>query len=618
MPQINWKHLNRSAFLNTIVVAVGIAVGVAGVLPRCPAGPAVAAEDRPNILWIIAEDFSPDAGCYGNKLARTPNIDGLADAGRRFTAAFTSAPSCCPSRSGFMTGIWQNAICAPHQRPAIKRGLPEGVHVITKYFRDAGYFCANLRGVAKLPYNVIGSGKDDFAFKPSTRVWDSSRWGDLRPHQPFYAQVSILTTHRGEAWWCKPASMPRFQVDPDQVKVPPYYPDVPVVREDCADYYASMHALDEAVGIVLRRLEDDGLAENTVVLFMGDHGRPMLRGKQFLYEQGIRIPLIIRWPGVIEPGSVDDQLVSALDLAPTFLEIAGAPVPGHLHGRNFLGSDQGPPRQYIFASRDRVDEATDRIRCVRDRRYKYIRNDLPEIPYAQPQVYREMNYPTRTPLMQMFEQGTLNDVQARFFQPTKPKEELYDLQNDPWEIDNLAPDARFREPLSRLRNALERRIKEVGDRAAGPESEKEYGMIRRQRAAKRRAWERSGKTPQTWGQLQRKPKPERPIPATPQAALPKGEPEGFVVSPTCESLERTCPTEKRFDVVSPLLPEPIIVDEIQGAEGHGTAGLQITTANNVAFVCKHSHLLILLSSLCTCALSSHHAPAILSSGPWPC
>ncbi|MCK4749309.1 MAG: sulfatase, partial [Bacteroidales bacterium] len=283
---------------------------------------------KPNILWIIAEDFSPDAGCYGNKLVRTPNIDRLASEGRKFTKAFTSAPSCCPSRSGFMTGMWQNAVCAPHQRPAVKKKLPEGVHVITKYFRDAGYFCANLRDVEKVSYNRIGSGKDDFAFIPHERIWDSDQWEDLKTHQPFYAQISILTTHRGSSW-TKPAAMAEFQVDPQLVEVPPYYPDIPVVREDFADYYASMHALDEAMGVLLERLEEDGLADNTVIMFMGDHGRPMLRGKQFLYEQGIRIPLIIRWPGEIQAGTVDDQLVSALDFAPTFLRVAGVPLPSH-------------------------------------------------------------------------------------------------------------------------------------------------------------------------------------------------------------------------------------------------------------------------------------------------
>jgi arylsulfatase A-like enzyme len=456
----------------------------------------------PNILWIIAEDFSPDAGCYGNKLARTFHLDRLAEEGRMFTSAFTSAPSCCPSRSGFMTGMWQNAICTPHQRPAIKKDLPERVHVITKYFRDAGYFCVNLRQVYKVPYNTIGSGKDDFAFIPHEKVWDSHQWEDLKIHQPFYTQITIGTTHRGGRW-TKCAAIPEFQVNPDSVVVPPYYPDIPIVREDFADYYASMHALDEAVGELLKRLKDDGLADNTVVMFIGDHGRPMLRGKQFLYEQGIHIPLIIRWPGKIQAGTTDDQLVSALDFAPTFLKIAGAQVPSHLHGRNFLGRDQGPPREYIFASRDRVDEATDRIRCVRSKRYKYIRNDMPEKPYAQAQMYREMVYPTRTPLMKMAASGELDPVQARFFLPFKPKEELYDLKNDPWEINNLVGDVRYQDTLNRLRVDLEDRIREVGDMAALPEPEEEYVLIMHQFEARRKKWEESGELPRTWGQIQR-------------------------------------------------------------------------------------------------------------------
>ena len=264
-----------------------------------------------------------------------------------------------------------------------------------------------------------------------------------------------------------------------------------------------MHALDEAMGVLLKRLEEEGLADNTVVMFMGDHGRPMLRGKQFLYEQGLHIPLIIRWPGEIQAGTVDDQLVSALDFAPTFLRVAGVPLPSHLHGRDFLGRDQDPPREYIFASRDRVDEATDRIRCVRNRRFKYIRNDMPGRPYAQPQVYREMNYPTRTPLMRMATRGELSEVQARFFLASKPREELYDLENDPWEIYNLAGEAAYTNILNKLRTVLEERIREVGDMAARSESEAEYAKIMLERTSRRESWERSGEKPRTWGQLQR-------------------------------------------------------------------------------------------------------------------
>lgn len=483
-----------------------LAMAGAGAASMAFAGFAAAqegAQERPNILWIIAEDFSPDCGCYGNPLARTPNLDRLAKEGVMYTRAYTSAASCCPSRSGFMTGMWQNAVCRPDQRPARRLMLPDGVDVITKYFRDAGYTCANLRNVERAPYNKIGSGKDDFAFRTQEKVWDTSRWGDLKPNQPFYAQMTILSTHRGKTWWETPASMPKFQVDPDKVEVPPFYPDIQVVREDFADYYASMHALDEAVGLVLDRLERDGLAANTVVLFMADHGRPLPRGKGFLYEQGLRIPLIIRWPGRIKPGTVDDQLVSAVDLAPTFLDIAGADIPEHLHGRDFLGEDQGPPREYVFASRDRLDEAIDKIRCVIGERFKYIRNDMPEVPYTQPMIYRETKYPTWKPLKDMYKAGKLNEAQAAFFKPTKPAEELYDLEKDPWEINNLAGKPEYKQVLERMRTALSDRIDQVGDLAADPEPKQEYNVVKNSRHGQRVRWERSGQQPLTWGQKQR-------------------------------------------------------------------------------------------------------------------
>ncbi len=477
-------------------------VGLVGISLFSKVSPAKPQKKRPNILWMIAEDFSPDLGCYGNTIVHTPNIDGLARGGAIYTRAYTSAPSCCPSRSGMMTGVWQIAIGAHNQRPAIKKPLPKGVHVITKYFRDAGYFTANIRNFVQEPYGRAGTGKDDFGFQPHQhKVWDSNRWSDLQKNQPFYAQMTISNTHRS---FIKPASIVEFQVDSARVKVPPFYPDVPVVRQDFADYYASTNALDVIVGKVLKRLKQDGLDENTVVLFIGDHGRPMLRGKQFLYEQGIRIPMIIRWPGHIQPGTVVNELISALDLAPTFLKLAGADVPEHMHGHVFLGPNRGKPRRYIFAARDRIDEAVDRIRCVLDKQFKYIRNYMPNMPYLQPQIYREMNYPTREPLMQMFAQKKLNKVQARFFQSNKPQEELYDLQKDPWETENLANNPKYQNELKRLRQALEMRLTEVGDKGATPEPMAEYTQIMEERALKRNRWVESGrKLPQTWQQMLR-------------------------------------------------------------------------------------------------------------------
>jgi len=477
-------------------------VGLMGISFFSTISPAKQKENRPNILWIIAEDLSPDLGCYGNTIVRTPNIDGLAHEGAVYTRVYTSAPSCCPSRSGFMTGVWQIAIGAHNQRPAIKKLLPKEIHVITKYFRDAGYFTANIRNFAREPYGRAGTGKDDFGFLPhQQKVWDSNSWTDLQNNQPFCAQMTISNTHRS---FIRSASIAEFQVDSAKIKVPPFYPDVPLVRQDFADYYASINALDALVGKVLTRLKKDGLDKNTIVMFIGDHGRPMLRGKQFLYEQGIRIPMIIRWPGCIQPGTVVDELISSLDFAPTFLKLAEANVPEHMHGKVFLGPDRDKPRRYIFAARDRIDEAVDRIRCVLDKRFKYIRNYMPNMPYLQPQIYRELNYPTREPLMQMYARKKLNKVQARFFQANKPQEELYDLKNDPWEINNLAENPKYQNELKRLRQVLEMRLTEVGDKGATPEPMEEYQQIMEERAVKRNRWVESGrKLPQTWQQTQK-------------------------------------------------------------------------------------------------------------------
>lgn len=440
-------------------------------------------------------------GFYGDPIARTPHIDRLAAEGTRYDNAFTSAPSCCPSRSGFMTGVWQIALGAHHQRPVNKPRLPSHIHVITHYFKQAGYFTANLRNVANRPYAKVGTGKDDFGFKPHPEdAWDSSRWEDLKRHQPFYAQLSIFNTHR--AWdWYRCAAIKRFQVDPNTVRVPPFYPDVPIVRQDFADYYASIHALDESVGLILERLAKDGLAKNTIVMFIGDHGRPMLRGKQFLYEQGLRIPMILRWPGRIAAGSVVDELISALDFGPTFLAMAGITPPSHMQGRVFWGPQRDAPRDYVFAARDRVDEAVDRIRCVRDHRYKYIRNLMPDMPYAQPQIYREEHYPTRRPLLEMFGLGQLNDVQARFFQPTKPKEELYDLSRDPWEIHTLVDDPNYASELARLRAVLDQRLDKSRDYGAEPEDAADYLKVLSERHRRRVQLESKGPiAPLTWQQ----------------------------------------------------------------------------------------------------------------------
>lgn len=281
---------------------------------------------KPNILWLIGEDFSPQLGCYGEKLVQTPNLDGLAASGMRFTRAFTTAPVCSASRSAFMTGMYQTTIGAHHHRSHRDDGykLPDGVRVLPDLMRDGGYFTANLR---KLPASCgfKGSGKTDWNFTYEGRPFDSDDWSDLKGHQPFMAQINFQETHRdfhGEK-----------KMDPHAVEVPPIYPDHPVTREDWARYLDAAMELDRKVGLVLQSLQADGLAEDTIVIFMSDHGMAHVRGKQFCYDDGLRIPLIVRWsknhapPSGYRPGTINSQLIEAIDLAPTLLAIAGVPKP---------------------------------------------------------------------------------------------------------------------------------------------------------------------------------------------------------------------------------------------------------------------------------------------------
>ncbi|MBN2326586.1 MAG: sulfatase [Candidatus Omnitrophica bacterium] len=437
------------------------------------------AQERFNVLWIVAEDFCPDLGCYGNPLVDSPNIDRLAGEGVRFTNAFTTAPVCSASRSAFMTGMYQTSIGAHNHRSHRDDGyrLPEGVRLITDYFREAGYFTCNMTNPAP---GVKGTGKTDFNFNDD-RPFDGKDWSERKEGQPFFAQVNFPETHRN----FKRAK--ENGVDPAAVEIPPCYPDDPITRRDWADYLDTVRPLDQKVGAVLKRLDEEGLAENTIVVFMGDHGYPHVWGKQWLYDGGIHIPLIIRWPGRIKPGSVNDELISSIDLTASLVNIAGV-KPQKMEGRVFLGLDRDAPRDYIVAARDRCDETVDRIRCVRTRQFKYIRNFFPERPYSQMNKYKETQYPVMRLLRRLHKQGKLNEIQAKFMAPTRPKEELYDLQSDPHEIHNLAGDPSHAEPLQKMRAILDRWIEETGDQGAIPEdpSIPEFYRIRAQNSYDKR------------------------------------------------------------------------------------------------------------------------------------
>ena len=411
---------------------------------------------RPNILWIVAEDFCPDLSCYGTEVVKTPNIDKLASQGALFTNAFTTAPVCSASRSAFMTGMYQTTIGAHQHRAAEYKPLADNLHLITHYFQKAGYFTSNSGQNWKKP------GKTDFNFKVK-KAFDGTDYRQRKPGQNFFSQINFSETHRD---FKRDTENP---IDPDTVKLPPYYPDHPITRRDWADYLECAQVLDKKVGKVLQRLEDDGLADNTIVFFFGDNGRPHIRGKQFLYEGGIHVPLIIRWPGHIKPGTIVDDLVSAIDFGPTCMSLVGMDIPPHMQGSPFLGPKKSKQRNYIFAARDRCDETVERIRCVRDKRFKYIRNYRPHLPYMQPNMYKMRQYPVYSLMPILYAQGKLTPDQARFMAPVKPAEELYDLTNDPHELNNLADKPEHKDVLKRMSDLLDEWVKQTNDKGEIPE-----------------------------------------------------------------------------------------------------------------------------------------------------
>jgi arylsulfatase A-like enzyme len=421
------------------------------------------AADRPNVLWLVGEDFSPDLACYGTKEVSSPNLDKLAAGGVRFARCFTTAPVCSASRSAFMTGMYQTTIGAHNHRSHRDDGytLPDGLRVLPDWLRDAGYFTANLRTLPKA-CGFSGTGKTDWNFTYSGKQpFDSDQWDDLATHQPFFAQLNFQETHR------KFHAPPH--ADPAKVEIPPYYPDHPVTRQDWAQYLDAATELDRKIGLVLGELAASGLAENTVVIFSADHGQAHVRGKQFCYDSGLRVPLIVRWPKKFAPpkhyapGTVDERLIAAIDIAPTILAIAGQTKPAKMQGEVFLGDQTGPPRKYVFGARDRCDETVFRFRTVRTDRYRYIRNFTPERPFLQPNAYKERSYPVWNLLKELDAAGKLTPLQKVLTAPTMPAEELYDISADRYETQNLIGSTEHQAVLKELRGVLERWIEESND-----------------------------------------------------------------------------------------------------------------------------------------------------------
>lgn len=460
-------------------LAILLALWIPLPLAAQPAG-------RPNILLLMAEDMSTRVGAYGDPVAGTPHLDALAGEGVRYTNVFTTAGVCAPSRAAHILGVHQIATGTQHMRT---RGGPHGTYqsvpparikAYPELLRAAGYYTFTD---AKLDYQFSGPLADSGPFTVWNDEGRGTDWRARRDGQPFFGLLNFQVTHESGVFaplGAMPHSLMHFviqvaravqapdvpapaEVAPRDLVLPPYYPDTPTVRTDVARHYTNIATMDAEVGALLERLEADGLADSTIVIWTTDHGDGLPRGKRELFDSGIHVPLIIRWPAAfrpegVAPGSVETRLVSLIDLAPTLLRLAGVPRPDYLHGTDFV---RGSPREYIYAARDRIDEVPDRQRAVRDARYKYIRSWYPQTPGGHPLAFRD-NIDMVRELRELFVAGELDAAQRQWFEPPG-EERLFDTARDPFELDDLSDDPAHAQVLARMRGALEDWLAATGD-----------------------------------------------------------------------------------------------------------------------------------------------------------
>ncbi len=409
-------------------------------------------QKQPNILWISTEDMSPHLGCYGDQVAETPNIDRLASQGIRYTNVFTTAAISAPCRAGIITGMYQTSIGCMHMRTtSFRRSVdnpieftavpPHYVKTFTEYLRSAGYYCTN-------------NSKTDYQFSKDpvpVSIWDECNQNAHYKNrsdkdQPFFAVFNYLGTHESQNW-----DISKIKTDPKKIVVPPYYPDNEIIRRNMAKMYDNIARLDSVVGVLLSELENEGELENTIIFFWGDHGDGLPRAKRWLYDSGLNVPLIIKFPDKKEAGSVNSRLISSIDFGPTVLSLASVPVPSHMQGVPFLGDQAGTPRDDVFAARDRVDESYDMMRSVRTKNYLYIRNYYPNEPFPIWIPYLN-NMPIYKEMLRLDAEGKLTGPQKSWMAYSRPPEEIYDIKADPYQIKNLINDRSLHQVLEDLRS----------------------------------------------------------------------------------------------------------------------------------------------------------------------
>ena len=430
---------------------------------------------RPNIVWLVAEDQSPYFfPMYGDSTVSLPNLEALANEGIVFTNAYSPVPVCAPARSALITGMYPTSLGTHNMRtynayrdenqpelqiPSYSPIPPQGVKMFTEYLRAEGYYCTN-------------NAKEDYNFKKTEGSWDDSskdaHWRNKPKEAPFFSVFNFGVTHESQIW--QRGEDPLF-VSPDSVQVPSYFPDDEVIRHDLAVNYSNLIRLDAQLGEILNQLREDGLFDNTVIFFYGDHGGPFPRHKRALYETGIKVPMMVKLVNGEKPSDRDDSFISFIDLAPTVLSLAGIEPPKVMQGRAQLGSYKDVKRsEYIFASSDRFDGMVDRLRAVRYKRFKYIKNFNTEVSNALGVKYREQ-MPMMQKLNELWALGALDSVPSLWFSTPKPEEELYDLEKDPFELVNLADNEQLQDTLVFLRGVLKGWIESTADLGKFPEKD---------------------------------------------------------------------------------------------------------------------------------------------------
>ncbi|MEE9462570.1 MAG: sulfatase-like hydrolase/transferase [Bacteroidales bacterium] len=428
---------------------------------------------RPNILWITCEDISPYLGCYGFEQAQTPNLDRLAKDGIRYTRAYANAPVCAVSRSMLLTGMYSSSIGTHNMRCYTQ--LPASIPAYPKIFREAGYYCTNN---VKKDYNS--------PFQQDTTLWDESsnqaHFRNRNDGQPFFAVFNFTVTHesqlseenqKGHIENGRIPDEPR--IDPEDIELPPYHPDLPVIRRDWARLHDLITRMDEQVGEILQDLEDEGQAENTIVFFYSDHGGMLARSKRYLYNVGTQVPLIVRFPerwhhlAPGRSGSTEDRLVSFIDFPKTVLSICGLPVPAQMQGTIFMGPDTEPSLDRVWFMRDRMSERFDFSRAVTDGRYYYIRNFMPHRPRGRDITYGYWVQSNWSAWRSHYEADQCDEVQSQFFQP-KPAVQFFDTEEDPWHVNNIAGETEQLERIGTLSAALDEWMIETRDLGIVPEA----------------------------------------------------------------------------------------------------------------------------------------------------